>query len=368
MTRVKVQTLFKAFLIISLSFFSANASASFSMECEGLITIRSDLVLLSDNNNSIKASIQVHNHTFTCTGHSKEFRNYGKSKNAEIVLPFTINKKWLKKGTNLRAKMVYRTWRGGGGGKSTKWTALKIVETIPPKKVPTKPKQSPRVEIPKSPSEGIDMFVEKTLWKKYKGKLPSYKEFTLKSVANERISVTKEYFTIFHGDLFKVIIPKSFEARPLHPIERFDVNAHRNEDLEIEAKLPPKYFEFVKINEAFFTSPDGLVEFYVYAKDSSNPPQSYMKVAEDETELSSNSSKFSHEKEYLNYLLKAWVTIKAKNNSYYRSYTYQRACHDDFSICETLVFAIKYSSVKAYNKYRDFFIAFNQSLVRTAEF
>ncbi len=40
----------------------------------------------------------------------------------------------------------------------------------------------------------------------------------------------------------------------------------------------------------------------------------------------------------------------------------------DSNSCETHVFGIKYSNIKGYIKYRDYFIVFNRSLVKTAEY
>ncbi len=373
MMRVTVQTLLKTFLVIGMFLSSANASASYWLECIGLVTIKSDLAEFTksseDKNKYIKASVYIHEHTFTCEGHDRKINKKGIINYQKIDLLPSINEKMLKKGSHLQVKYTYYDSKLRRG--SINLTALKIVETILPKKI--KPKRVKPKQIPKSPSEGIDLYVEESSWEKYQEALPSYKEFERTPLENEGISYTKEFFSIYRGDLFKIIYPKSFSAKPLKPIVRFDVNFHQNEHLEIEPKLPPKYLEYVDTDEAFFTSPDGLVEFFAYAKDSSDHPKSYLKVAEDEIELSRNSDKFSNEKEHLNYVQKAWVTIKAKNNSYYRSYSHQRACHDgkkniNWNECETHVVGIKYSSTEVYNKYRDFFIAFNRSLVRTAEF
>ena len=145
--KCKVHALVNAFFIIFLSLFSANVKASFWMKCEGMVTINSiipekETLSLSVKSKHIKADIQVHNHTFTCTGHAKEIGSYGERKNVAIVLPSIINKKWLKKGTNLQVNLDYANWAGplpSGGGSSTMWTALKTIETIPPKKILTKP-------------------------------------------------------------------------------------------------------------------------------------------------------------------------------------------------------------------------------------
>lgn len=226
-----------------------------------------------------------------------------------------------------------------------------------------------------SPSEGIDLFVEEASWKKYSGTLPGYK-------TNEDGSYTEASFSIYYGDLFHIIHPKSFNARPLQPVERIDTNKpmylrpikafDESEDIKpkVEPELPERYFEYINTDEAYFTSPDGLVEFFVYAKDTSNERPDYIKATDKEIQLSSESGKFSDDNEYLDYIQKAWVTIKAKDNSYYRSYIHQRACHSDehstWNACETQVLGIKYSNAAAYNEYRYSFIAFNRSLVRTA--
>lgn len=224
-----------------------------------------------------------------------------------------------------------------------------------------------------SPSEGIDLFVEEASWEKYSGALPGYK-------TNEDGSYTEASFSIYYGDLFKIIHPKSFNARPLQPIERFDTNKpiylepikalDKSGETMQKPELPANYFEYINTDEAYFKSPDGLVEFFVYAKDTSSEKPDYIKTTKEEVQLSSNSGKFSDDNKYLDYIQKSWVTIKAKDNSYYRSYIHQRACHSDeqssWNDCETQVLGIKYSDAAAYNEYRYSFIAFNQSLVRTA--
>lgn len=225
---------------------------------------------------------------------------------------------------------------------------------------------------PESPPEGIDVFVEEFLWASHKTPHPSYKELEGTPSGKVGISHPKKIFSVYSGDLFQIIHPKSFKARPLKPTKRFDVNYHKNEVLRIKPKLSSKYFEYVNTDKAYFTSPDGLVEFFVYAKDISNDQSNYTKIAKNEIKIRSYSDKFFFEKKYLNYILKYWATVKEKNNIYYRSYIYQRSCHDDnrssFNDCETQVIGIKYKNVEAYIKYRDLFIVFNNSLSRSADF
>ncbi len=368
---VKVQIFIKTFFVIGMVLFSANASASYWLECIGLVTIKSDIAEITNYSEAkekyIKADFYIHDHTFTCKGHGSKIDIKGIRKNTKISFLALINEGMFKKGTHLQVEYIHvNSMLPSGGSTNVGWTVLKTVKTIPPEKISpqrVKPKQ-----IPESTSEGVDLSVEESLWEKYKDALPSYKELEGSPLKNENISDTNDLFSIYRGNLFKVIYPKSFSVKPLKPIVLFDANFYQNEHLEVEPKLPPKYLEYVDTDEAYFKSSDGLVEFFVYAKDSSDNPQNYTKVTGDEIKLSSSSEKFSFKKEHLNYVIKAWVTIKAKDNSYYRSYIHQRACHDDFSTCETQVFGIKYSSTEAYNKYRDFFIGFTRSLVRTAEF
>ncbi len=367
----KVQIFIKTFFVVGMFLFSTNASASYWLECIGLITLESDIEEITNDLEAeekyIKTDFHIHDDTFTCKGHGSKIDVKGIRKNTKIDLAASINERILKKGTHLQVKYIHVTsMLPSGGSTNVGWTVLKTVKTIPPTKKPpirVKPKQ-----IPESASAGVDLSIEESLWEKHKDELPNYKEFEDISLKNEDINDTNELFSIYRGNLFKVIYPKSFSVKPLKPIVLFDANFYQNEHLEVEPKLPPKYLEYVDTDEAYFKSPDGLVEFFIYAKDSSNPPKSYIKVTKNEIKLSSNSDKFLFEKEHLNSVIKAWVTIKAKDNSYYRSYIHQRACHDDFSNCESQVFGIKYSSTEAYNKYRDFFIAFNRSLVRPAEF
>lgn len=348
-----VQILLKIFFVIGMVLFSNNASASYFLECIGFVTIKSDLAEFTKcsevKKKHIKADIYIHEHTFTCKGHESAINIKGKRKKSMIDLTESINERILKKGSHLQVKYSYSD--SVMSPPFIEWVAIRIMEIIPPEKTPPKRvKTNPAAE---SPTGGVDIFIEESIWGKYQKELPSYKDFERTTFGGKDISVTNEFFSIYRGKLFKIIHPKSFSIKPLKPVEQFDINFYRNEHLEIEPKLPPKYFEYVDTDETYFTSPDSLVEFFVYAKDSSDNPSSYLKVTEDKVKLSSNSDKFSYEKEHLNHVLKAWVTIKAKDNSYYRSYSHQRACHvgeKDWNDCETQVFGIKYSSTEAYNK------------------
>lgn len=361
--------------MLVLLLFPFTASASSFLECTGIITLKHKV------NNSAKKvepryyknklkvwDILVHEHTFSCKGHGASLPK-GVVKKAKLLITANVADVTRKAGDHFKVKYQYGD--SAGFAPSSSWTVTRRVNSIPLKKAERRVPQTPRM--PKYPAEGLDIFVEETSWDNYKGPLPVYEDFTRASLPNEGITYSKEFFTIYRGTLFEIIYPKAFITKPTKPVKRFDVNAYINEfELdENEPKLPPKVIENVITNNAYFTSPDGLVEFYVYAKDSTESPDYYTKVADNEIKLSSTSTKHSRKNEHLNYVLKGWTTFKAKDGSYYRSHLHQRACHDDgntsFNDCETQILGIKYKNIKAYQQYRNKFIGFAKSLLRTSD-
>jgi hypothetical protein len=106
---------------------------------------------------------------------------------------------------------------------------------------------------------------------------------------------------------------------------------------------------------AFFKSPDGLVEFYIYAPQwSGNPTDIALKNTEKTTGTTSKTS---------GSVTIAWWTITAKNGSYTR--TYQETT-DNVSNTNWVV-GIKYKNQSAYNKYKQQYVAFKASLSQFAD-
>lgn len=166
----------------------------------------------------------------------------------------------------------------------------------------------------------------------------------------------------YEGSFFKVEYPKNFTAKPTEPVSRYNINWD-------EQSLPPKYIESVKTDEAYFTSPDGSVEFFVYSPPPpfalNEEPKNYLIVKPNEKIFSKDRKESSVRNKHV---ITVWTTIKDKNNKYYRSYVRQRACALDakgeIAFCESHIFGIRYKNKKAYDKYRDDYIEFKKSLVQ----
>ena len=108
-------------------------------------------------------------------------------------------------------------------------------------------------------------------------------------------------------------------------------------------------------DSAFFTSPDGEVEFYVYSPQWSG--------SADDIEVQPNETK--GKEEYTNGKNKVIIhyTISAKDGSYARSYQETRNRIEK----TTTIIGIKYKNMKAYNKYKTQYLAFKASLVQFAD-
>jgi hypothetical protein len=131
-------------------------------------------------------------------------------------------------------------------------------------------------------------------------------------------------------------------------------------------------------DEATFTSPDGLVEFYVYSPQWSGEPVSYLqplpteRLEEDTTTPSvtpfTNEYGTSYDKKITRY-----VTYVAKDGSYKRSFASITAGwvstpeSTELTSKTNLVFGIKYKDQAAYDTYLESYLAFKKSLVLFAD-
>ncbi len=125
----------------------------------------------------------------------------------------------------------------------------------------------------------------------------------------------------------------------------------------------------VQTDEAYFTSPDETVEFFVYSPLWSGNPISYLEVSNSEevvdrrsetrenvpTDLGADSSQTIE-----------WVTIKAKNNSYHRSYMSITNSGQGGSKTHH-VFGIKYQDNASYEQHKEAYVAFKESLQQYAD-
>lgn len=157
---------------------------------------------------------------------------------------------------------------------------------------------------------------------------------------------------IYTGNFFSIKYPKHFTVK---------TGVLLSDDNSNEQNYSP-------IDEAYFTSPDKAVEFFVFSPSGVGKPYNYHKVLDEEMLVSEETKKDAKDDVYRNYVVTKWAAMAAKDGSYQRSYVWQRACHDNgvssFEDCVSHVFGIKYKDKKTYQKYRDDYLVFKKSLDR----
>lgn len=110
-----------------------------------------------------------------------------------------------------------------------------------------------------------------------------------------------------------------------------------------------------QFDSAFFTSPDGEVEFYIFSPQWGGEPT--------DIALRSNEKEGNRQvKKTANQTVTHW-TISAKDGSYVRSYQEIRNEMEN----TVWVVGIKYKNQKAYERYKKQYIAFKSSLQQFAD-
>jgi hypothetical protein len=108
-------------------------------------------------------------------------------------------------------------------------------------------------------------------------------------------------------------------------------------------------------DEAKFTSPDKKVEFFVYSPQWGGNPAEYLNLGVNEELVSEKTDQNTYS-----------ATIKDKSGSYTRSYLSIK--NPEGTDSEThKVFGIKYTDQAAYDKYKEAYTAFKNSLVQYAD-
>ncbi len=161
------------------------------------------------------------------------------------------------------------------------------------------------------------------------------------SVPEEAMIEPSSKTIAFNGSWFSVSYPDNFKASPLSPKQKMD------------------NYAYVETDEATFVSPDGTVEFFVYSPQWSGDPKSYLeplkneRIESDKTEAGKSEDAYSPTHH--------WVTFVDKEGKYTRSF------HSKKSEVTHLVFGIKYTSVKHYERYKAAYNAFKKSLMQYAD-
>ena len=145
--------------------------------------------------------------------------------------------------------------------------------------------------------------------------------------------------TLYRGTWFDIEYPQNFTARPTTPKD-----------------------------EAYFISPDGTVEFFVYSPLWSGNPVTYLTIAPTEEVVSEKTEevKESERSGQFGDRVLRWVTAKAKDGSYYRSFV---SIKEQVGTGSSLhhVFGIKYQDSASYEKYREVYVSFKESLRQYAD-
>lgn len=167
----------------------------------------------------------------------------------------------------------------------------------------------------------------------------------LKQKASDPVVVptpTSTAVMLYRGSWFDVKYPQPFSAAPKTPTAIYNGQS------------------IIQTDEATFNSPDGTVEFFVYSPLWSGEPKNYLTIAptevlvDEKTEEKADNGSTGGTKTH-------WVTVKAKDGSYYRSYVSVRreAFHH--------VFGIKYRDAAAYEAYKVAYASFKLSLKQYAD-
>lgn len=151
------------------------------------------------------------------------------------------------------------------------------------------------------------------------------------ALSGTRATVTESWLT-YKGAWFEIKYPSSFRVRPS------------------QRSSSATGFE-----SAFFTAPDGSVEFYVFSPQWNGQPRD-IEIKASEVLVSQNSERRGNK-------TVRRVTVKARDNSYSRSFEDT----EDSATNTRKVFGIKYRDQSAYSRYRQTYLTFKQSLTQLAD-
>ena len=156
---------------------------------------------------------------------------------------------------------------------------------------------------------------------------------------------TSDETKLYKGTYFDVTYPAAFAAKPSAPTSTMNGINH------------------VMTDEAYFLSPDETVEFFVFSPLWGGDPMTYTGIAPSEELVSEKTEEMKEddvEGQFGDKIVR-WVTVKANDGSYTRSFVSIRTQVGTGSDLHH-VFGIKYQDQESYEKYRDAYIAFKSSL------
>lgn len=147
------------------------------------------------------------------------------------------------------------------------------------------------------------------------------------------IGNARQSWVTYNGAWFEIRYPSNFRVRP-----------------SLRGSSGQGY------DSAFFASPDGSVEFYVFSPQWNGEPVDIELNPQSEVQASQNTEKRQGR-------IVRRVTIRARDNSYLRSFEDT----EDTATNTRKVFGVKYRDQAAYNRYRQNYLAFKQSLRQFAD-
>lgn len=161
---------------------------------------------------------------------------------------------------------------------------------------------------------------------------------------------THEATILYKGAWFDIEYLQNFTAKPTTPTKVYNGITR------------------VLTDEANFIALDGTVEFFVYSPLWSGNPEAYLTIAPTEEIVSEKTDeiKESDRQGQFGGEIVHWITVKAKDGSYYRSFVSIKKQVGTGSDLHH-VFGIKYQDSVAYEKYRTAYIAFKESLRQYAD-
>jgi hypothetical protein len=153
--------------------------------------------------------------------------------------------------------------------------------------------------------------------------------------ANNTASINNNYYVngTFTGAWFKVTVPPDFIAKP-------SMKSNSGNGYE----------------SAFFDSPDGDVEFYIFSPQWGGDPTD-IGVDQNIEKINSTTTQKSRNK------ITTWSEISAIDGSYLRAYQDTKSQNGS----NHWVIGLKYKSQMAYDKYKQAYLAFKKSLVQFSD-
>lgn len=161
----------------------------------------------------------------------------------------------------------------------------------------------------------------------------------------DSVSIVESYHTgikrPFNGNWFRIFYPSNFMASPTSPTRKVETGT------------------IIETDEAYITSPDGTVEFFVFSPQWSGDPIDYLVQQPNEKTVSRSEDKADSDDPFA--VSHNWVTYEDKDGQYTRSY------HSLRTESTHRVFGVKYTNRKMYKKYKAAYLAFKRSLQQFAD-